>query len=208
MMSVCRRQLTGKQDGVTLLELIVAMAVSGLLLVGMWRIFHGSIRFYRRGVQDVRSTMAARTVFGIMTRDLQKAFAAAQPHGIQGTDSRRTPPVDAVELTLMAATRMAAAAPAAEVRWQRIRYALQAGSSDGAPILARTFTTADGETRERVMPLSERLASFDLRYFDGRQWSDAWQQAPLPHAVEITAVFRNPGQGARTHRFTTVVTAP
>lgn len=209
-MSVCMRKLAGKQDGVTLLELIVVMAVSGLLLVGIWRIFHGSLRFYQRGVQDVRSTMAARTVFGIVTRDLQKAFADDQPHGIQGTDSQQTPPVDELELTLMAAPRMAAAVtPAAEGRWwQHIRYALQPGSSDGVSTLARTLLTADDGTGGRVMPLGERLASFNLRYFDGRQWSDAWHQAPLPQAVEITAVFRNPGQGTRTHRFTTVVTAP
>lgn len=58
------------------------------------------------------------------------------------------------------------------------------------------------------MPLSERLTAFRLRYFDGGEWSDVWQQAALPRAVEITAVFRHPNQERRTHRFTTVVTAP
>lgn len=204
------RQLTGKQDGLTLLELIIVMGVSGLLLVGIWRIYHGSIGIYQRGLQDMRSTLAARTTFRIMTRDLQKAFTAARPHGIQGTNNHRTPAeaTDALELTLIAFPgRGERSTPAAGTGLpQRVRYALRPKSSDSPQTFTRTLLAADHESN-RVIPLSERLVALKLRYFDGQGWYDAWHQAQLPQAVEITAVFRNPGRDAHTHGFSTVVTA-
>jgi prepilin-type N-terminal cleavage/methylation domain-containing protein len=190
----------GNHRGLTLVEVMAVLAVSGLLLTGIWRVYHDSMRAYQRGLQDTRSTRGARTVLRLLTRDIQQALAAAVPHGIQGTNHQYSPTADADRLELMTVTH-----PASDA--QSIRYLLEPAAGDGTLALKRAVITRGNQATERMMPLSERLASLNLRYFDGQQWYDAWQRAALPKALEVTVVFQPSGREPRTSHFTTMVTA-
>jgi type II secretory pathway component PulJ len=188
---------------------MAVLAVSGLLLVGMWRLYHNSTRVYQRGLQDVRVAQGARLVLRFMTRDIQQAFATALPHGIRGTNHQSpVAEADRLELTTITYPVMKAGLVSTKSAGvpQRIRYVLEPVAGEETLVLKRVSARVVGDAAERVIPLSKLLYSLSLRYFDGQAWYDTWQRTALPRAVEITVRLQSRGWYARTHRFTTVVT--
>jgi type II secretion system protein J len=199
-------------SGLTLIEVMVVLVVSSLLLGGAWQLFHSSMHAYQRGLQDVRLAQGARAVLTMMTRDLQRAFAAALPHGIQGANDHDVSAagaveVDRLELITVPSERTSTAQGQATGMGtaQRVRYFLAPVAAMGPLVLQRAVAAADGSTTARLIPLDERLRELHLRYFDGQTWYDEWQHPALPHALEIVMVFQHRGRHARPYRFTTVV---
>ena len=204
-------QRISRQKGFTLIEVMAVLAIGGLLLGGMWEIYHNSMRAYQRGLQEVRLTQGARTMLRLMTRDIQKAFATAAPHGIQGTQHQGAPEADADRLELIMAVYPALGLSSSPTPGlgipQSVRYRLEPAPANGPLVLKRAVVAAGSQATERSIPLGEGLHGLSLRYFDGQVWSHAWQRTTLPQALEITVVFRHSGGDTRTQRFTTVVTA-
>ena len=129
------QKLSGGQQGFTLVEVMAVLIVSGVLLTGMWNVYHGSLRLYQRGFRDTRVTQAARTVLTRLRRDVQQAFAIGLPYGIQGTQSQDPTAAATDRLALLTITSArvnpdpAAARGAGTLR--RIRYALEPAANLG-----------------------------------------------------------------------------
>jgi hypothetical protein len=174
------------------------LAVSGLLLSGMWRLYHSSLLAYRHGVQEVRLALGARTVLRHMTRDIQNAFISAIPHGIQGSNVPLTTAADTDRLALMT---IAYPTP----NQQTIQYYLEPAAGTGTLALKRALMATENRSMQRVILLSEHLSGLNVRYFDGAMWYDTWHRVDLPRALEITALFQNSGRKTSEYRFTTVV---
>src|SRR5262249_40262657 len=113
--------------GLTLIEMMGAVAVSTLLLSGVWSLFQSGMQSYHRGLQEVRMTQQARAMLTLMTRDIQRAMAAQAPYGIHGTpqpaaqdDGARR----ADQLVLLIVPPPAARNQGAPLsgEWQRVRY--------------------------------------------------------------------------------------
>jgi general secretion pathway protein J len=198
--------------GLTLIEIMGALAVSAILLSGAWNLFQGGMQSYQRGLQEVRMTQGARTLLTLVTRDVQRAMATHAPYGIRGTP-QQTPQAEGERHAdhLVMTLALPPAAPGQEAprseALQRIRYILTALPDGKALAMQRAVAVLSGNQPERFMLLHEQVQAFYLRYFDGQAWHDEWQQAELPHALEITIVLQGRGPQARTHRFVTLVTA-
>jgi prepilin-type N-terminal cleavage/methylation domain-containing protein len=192
------RHFVDTSRGLTLIELMIVLAVSGLLLGGTWQLYHSSLQAYRHGLQEVRMALGARTVLRLMSRDIQNALASAVPYGVQGAHLPHTRAANADRLALTAT-----ADPSPGL--QTIQYYLEPTAGAGYLTLKRALLSGEDRTIQRVMPLNERLYGFNVRYFDGRTWHDAWQRADLPRALEITVLFQNTGPAAQVHSFTTMV---
>src|SRR5262249_6756077 len=78
------RQGINTPRGLTLIEMMAAIAVSGILLSGAWQLFHGSMQAYQRGLREVRLAQGARALLTLVTRDIQRAMATHAPYGIRG----------------------------------------------------------------------------------------------------------------------------
>jgi type II secretory pathway component PulJ len=189
---------------------MTVLAVSGLLLGGLWQFYHSSLYAYRRGLQKVRLTQGARTVLRLMTRDLQKALATIAPQSIQETPQRvftgDTERLEFLTVVSPMSDTLFQPAPDAGVP-QRVRYVLEPPAADGTRVLKRAVMALGSRTTERFVPLGEGVKELHLRYFDGQTWSDTWQQASPPRALEITVAFQSRSGESRTHRFSTLVTA-
>ena len=192
------RHFVDTSRGLTLVELMIVLAVSGLLLGGTWQLYHSSLQACRHGLQEVRIALGARTVLRLMSRDIQNAFASAVPYGIQGAHLPHTSAANAGRLAL---TTTADPLPGL----QTIQYYLEPTAGEGHLALKRALLSGEDRTIQRVMPLSERLYGLHVRYFDGQIWHDAWQRADLPRALEVTVLFQNTVRLAQVHRFTTTV---
>jgi len=126
-------RLAADDKGLTLVEVMIALAIGGLIAGLAWDLFQGSWHGYRRGLQEVALTQEARSVLSIMTRDLQRALTATEPSGFQGVLPGSVPLLDRRQQTgrllitavAPAAANMAEAPPSDAVKLQRIRYFLE-----------------------------------------------------------------------------------
>ena len=199
--------------GLTLVEMLGAIAVSTILLSSAWQLLQGGMRSYHRGLQDVRMMHGARALLRLVSRDVQRAMAARVPYGIRGTAPQPLTSATARGQTdrLAMLTSPPLAAPGAGVEQrgvsQRIRYVLSPVPDSKTLALQRAVGTTSEKQRERWMPVHASMQDFSVRYFDGQTWYDAWQRAELPRAVEITLVVQSGGAPVRASRFATLVTA-
>src|SRR5262249_28349232 len=90
---------------------------------------------------------------------------------------------------------------------QRVRYAFTSLPTGNTLAMQRAVAATSGQQAEHFMLLHDQVQAFHLRYFDGEAWSDEWQQAELPRALEITIVLQGAGPQSRTYQFATLVTA-
>jgi len=201
--------------GVTLIEIMGALAVSTLLLSGVWNLFQGGMQSYHRGLQDVRMTQQARALLTLMTRDIQRALAAQAPYGIHGTLQQADNVRRADLLVMLTAPPPVALSQGSQHsgELQRVRYVftpLPSGKPSPAGktlALQRAVAATSGTQTEHFAVVHDQVQEFHLRYFDGQTWADAWQQAELPRALELTVVVQSGGRQSRTYRFATLVTA-
>jgi type II secretion system protein J len=199
--------------GLTLVELLGAMAISTLLVGSGWQLLQSGMRSYHHGLQEVRMTQEARTLLHIVTQDVQRALAAQVPHGITGPAPQSTTSApdasvgDRLALLTLPSVRASLTVADKRIQPQRIRYVLKTAADQKTSTLQRVVTTGQEAQHERIVPVHEHVHALHIRYFDGQTWSDTWQQAPLPRAVEITLVAQSSGVRPRMSRFATLVTA-
>lgn len=202
-----------REGGLTLIELMVVMVISGLLMSATWRLFHASLRAYQRGMQTIRVTQAVRATLEAVQRDIERAFASNVVYGIQGKAQQYTSAagtsVDVdqlVLLTMVSPTRDVATetkGPGGTLK--RVRYVLEANEGSESFVLQRRVSEAGKDTTERVILFSKHLQALRVRYFDGTLWFDNWQHETLPVALEIAAAFQEDRRDGRPQRFVTVV---
>jgi len=148
----------------------------------------------------------------LLTRDIQRTMAAHVPYGIYGTPgpvARAEAPRRVDRLMLLTVPPPAGFnqdAPSGGAL-QRVRYVFTASPTGHTLALQRAVATLGGKQTEHFMPVHEHVQIFHLRYFDGQTWSDTWQQAEVPRAMEITLVVQGGGLQPRTYTFATLVTA-
>lgn len=136
--SLVMGRLATDDKGLTLVEVMIALAIGGLIAGLAWDLFQGSWHGYRRGLQEVALTQEARSVLSIMTRDLQRALTTTEPYGFQGIrpgsvallDRRQQMGRLMITAVAPSATNVAGAPPSDAVKLQRIRYFLEPVSTE------------------------------------------------------------------------------
>jgi type II secretion system protein J len=205
------RKSRGTPRGLTLIEIMGALAVGTLLLSGVWNLFQGSMQAYQRGLQDVRMTQRARALLTLMTRDIQRGMAVHAPYGIHGIPQQAAQADHARRADLLVLLTPSPATLSQDSQlsgeWQRVRYVFTSLPTGDTLALQRAVAATSGKQTEHFMLLHDQVQAFHLRYFDGQTWSDEWQQAELPRALEITLVLQGAGPQSRTYQFATLVTA-
>jgi len=177
--------------GFTLIEILVAIAIASLLLLGIYGVFGGLSSARNQIEASGAAYHQARVLFDRISRELR---SLVPPNATSltlrgGTDQRgRT----YLEMTSSAATPLGGA-PGGTVM---IRY-LQSedetpGSTEQALYrLERPWWGADDD--QLGQRLIAAVAEFNLRFYDGNQWLDAWAASAgnLPAAIEIGLVLVN-----------------
>lgn len=147
-----------QQSGLTLVEVMIALTVAGLIAGVAWDLFLGSLQGYRRGLREVALTQEARLVFSIITRDFQRAVTVTDLYGPQGPGAAsialtgRSEPSGRLLLTAVAPLPAEAEGPAAErpALLQRIRYLLEPTSAAERPQQGNSQAEGIGWPRQAV----------------------------------------------------------
>lgn len=177
--------------GFTLIEILVAIAIASLLLLGIYGVF-GSLSSARNQVEASGAAYhQARVLFDRISRELRSLVPpTANSLPLQGGTDQRGRPY--LEMISSAATPQGGA-PGGTVTIRYLRSEDETpGSSEQALYRQERprWESADNQQGQRLI---NAVAEFKLRFYDGSQWLDEWAAtaSALPQAVEINLVLAN-----------------
>ncbi|MBI3567536.1 MAG: prepilin-type N-terminal cleavage/methylation domain-containing protein [Gemmatimonadetes bacterium] len=192
--------MTRLRRGMTLLELVVALAVGGMALAAGGAAFATVADQRARALREAdvdRRALAARRAIADWIGDVQLSADGDAPgfRGIDGTRRANTTelPDDEVSFLTTAAT------PRGDDP-SRVHFFIARAADSTSGALVAELSDRRGRDLVRVT-LAEGVAGFNVRYFTqafGRaEWLDSWASATLlPGAVEVT-LFAAPGDSLR-----------
>ena len=133
--------------GLSLAELLVSLAVLGLVLAGLFGILHSGVKAYGWGVGRVEAQQAARVALERMARELREAGYDPRGAGIQ--------PVVAAAPSLVTFQRDLNGNGVVDPTRERVTFLVRAGES----VLRR-------DAGGGAQPIIENVRRFGLTYFD------------------------------------------
>lgn len=167
-----------KRNGFTLLEVLVALAVLGLILAAL----DGGLRFTLRAAERQARLVGSAGDFDAADRALRRLVAEADPGGPGIVPLRGTPAGVAFTSTLPAGAgggpaeiRLGVEGGALTLRWLPHRF----GRAFGPPPEARGVT---------LLPEVRRL---ELAYWTGSEWRRDWAEPELPALLRLRVVFQD-----------------
>jgi len=166
-----------RRAGFTLLETLVALAITALVLAALYGALGRASAARARTTERADELAVARGVLLRMTRELEGAVAPLEP----GTPDRFVvaPAADGApwsDLRFVSAGTEIVAYDVAKDAAGRSALVRRAGSRFAAP-----------DTMEPApLPILPGVARFVVRCHDGAEWRDHWDVPMLPRAVEIT----------------------
>jgi type II secretion system protein J len=187
----------------TLLELLIAISIFGVVLAAINGVFYSALRLHRRAWQSVEDSLPVTQALAIFKRDLQGIIPPGGVLGgsLQSGTTTTTPgsPIPAGATTLYTCTgAIDDTSPWAEV--QKVVYYLKDPESRNAPgrDLVRAVnrnllpTTQEEFLEQWLMGGVQRLR---MGFFDGASWRDTWDSTTpdpvtgltntLPRAIRI-----------------------
>ena len=176
---------TRRHCGFTLLEVLLATAISAVVIVAIQAVFFNALRLRNTTSDRAEADLALHRVLDLVQRDLTGLML---PGGTLGgvlqteTDSSLVAPVEGIKLGpdfFTASGRVDAWTPFSEV--QRVSYYLAPsprgdGSSDLIRSVSRNLLPALEESSEEQV-LLEDVAQAGFEFFDGFEWTPSWDSA-------------------------------
>jgi len=186
-----------RRAGFTLVELVVALTVLGLLSAGLFSALRLSARTWDRGEARIAATGDAAAVRGFLRSRLE----AAEPLLIPTGSESQAPSFVGTRKSL----RFAAAMPPAVGIGGLYLFRLEQRSG-GCGMLDWQLLGSDpladvSDGRERPRPLFDGDVQLTLRYFGAAepearpQWYGRWEGERLPRLIEITFERANTAAG-------------
>ena len=183
----------GATPGFTLIEVLLAVVIFGIVLVGIHAIFHGALRLRNRTTETLEAALPLEQTLAILRRDLANMVP---PGGTLAGGLTTTPIVDGLasqpSLQFCSAVGVLAdSVPWAEV--QRIAYTL-ATPTNRTPgrelrrAVVRNLLAVNLDTIEE-QPLLSGVDSVTFSFHDGTSWRTTWDSTNeptlLPRAVKV-----------------------
>ncbi len=184
-----RRHSLQRQCGLTLIELLLGLTIGSMILSACAVVFATALDSWQAGSRAQSTLRSAQALTSLLDRHLRSALPPEDWSGgpvFSGLDLNDGE-THGHRLILFSGApgrfpRSSAPTDAAEVE-----FTFDPAGEDGGLTL-RIDTTPDDEPDAggiRVL-LDSRVIGFQVRYHDGQEWLDEWQDQTLPLAVEYT----------------------
>ena len=189
-----------RQQGFTLLEMLVAIALFAILSMSAYQVLRSVLRTSEMTKQHAEALSRLQYAFDWMDRDLshamirpvQRLSAIVRPDftagpGVDGSEA------DGIEIVHNNWLNPGWVQPRSQ--FERAGYRLRNGELER---LSYPLPDMPEQTLPRVTSLLSGVSQFKLRYFDGSRWQTRWQASTLlPKAIEVTLVIQNKGTVSR-----------
>lgn len=181
--------------GFTLLELLVALGILGVVVAIVSATFAGTLRVQEAADRRTEVTHAARTALDRVSQDLASAFvrpaqgAGTTPMGL-ALDDREVDGAPADRLTFATFGRPIGGAAEQASDQAYVEYELVVSDDHRERrLVRRQVSPPDLEALAKAPAdvLAERVVAFDVKLFDSKEWKAEWRDpTKLPQAAEIT----------------------
>ena len=194
--------------GFTLLEVLVALGILGVVMAIVGATFTGALRVQEAADQQAEVTHAARTALDRISQDLVSAFGlppegpGAMALGVT-LDDREVDGAPADRLTFATFGRPLGGAAERASDQAYVEYEVIVSDDRRERRLVRRQVSPpdlDALAKAPADVLAERVVAFDVKLLEGAEWKAEWRDpAKLPRAAEITLRVAGDG-GAGTPR--------
>ena len=205
-----------RKTGFTLLELIVATAIFGMVVAAAYALFESSRSVSTRAEARAQLFQTARSALRAVEEDVRGAVmsGSAFDTGLLGTNGGTSDePSDTLELVAVNAHvarfdeesegLVLTESPRRRIDLSKVSYWVETGTTSTKKGLCRerqeilTPVTVYERRDENVEEVAADVASLDLRYYD-EDWKESWdsqERRKLPKAVEVTVQVRGEWRG-------------
>ncbi len=197
-----------RPPGFTLIEILLAVAIFGLVLVAIHSVFHVALRLRNRTVQSIEADIPLQQTLAILRRDLA---GIVPPGGTFGGAVESNPSTESTLLTgaplvqfHTAVGTLSDEAPWADI--QRVAYSLAAptnSTSEGMDLVrsvTRNLLPVSVDTIESQR-LMGGIESVIFQFHDGTAWQATWDSTNevilMPRAI-MARIQRMPPGNIRT----------
>ncbi|MFO7577350.1 MAG: type II secretion system protein GspJ [Pelovirga sp.] len=187
--------------GFTLIEVVVAVTIVGLLLSGVYGVF-GSVsaareRFEREGILYHQARIFFDRIGGELS-SMRFSPIGSQPPLVAGSTEFGTP-------YLEFNTELASPLQKKGGGLTRVRYELREVDESATLFRSEQMILVDLAPLE-ALPFVTDLSSFTLRYYDDGQWHDSWSAGHPPRMIEILFDIEISGDAPTPFRSSFVLT--
>jgi len=189
-----------KRAGFTLVEILAAVAILSLVLVGVYGLWSGSLRGWRRGSEATEVFQRQRIVMETLGELAQSAVYFASSPNLYAVIGIKNPGLGDSVSFVTASEAFLPPSEATDAGMRRVTISLEQDD------YRRTYlaivnqpalgVTDDSKQEVQAHVVSLDVSGFFVRYLDPRDggWYDKWEDANLiPSAMEFTVVFGQPG---------------
>jgi prepilin-type N-terminal cleavage/methylation domain-containing protein len=180
----------------TLIEMMIALAISGIILVVLNGFFFGALHLRSRAMAAAEETRPVDRAVAIMKQDLLGIVPPGMLAGAMGSDAA---PVGMTQQPLLelysCSATLSADAPWGDV--QKIDYSLQPPANRNGAAgqelmrgVTRNLLPAGTVVPEQKSLLSG-VQSLTFTYYDGTNWDEVWSttQSNIPIAIKVAINF-------------------
>lgn len=171
------------EDGFTLIELLVALAIASVLIASVYAAFFAVFRSADAGTSGLDERIEAGRLLDRFSRDVHSVYFAPGDAGARFL-GREKGMGSSVRFTTFAHPAVRRGAPAIDIAG--VAYTAEE-SGEGFLVRREVWNPFVGVKTGAVV--MDGLGSFDLEYFNGRDWIGAWDselEGGPPAAVRLT----------------------
>lgn len=179
-----------RQQGFTLLEIVVAITLVALLLSGVYGVFAGVSKARRRAEIGAELHHRGRVFFERLGRELRSLYVeekgSENPFGCESRDGRM--------ISFTFATYAEAVPGRAQAGAMVVRYTLPEGEAATKTLsrLVLPLHHTEEPEAEAAVPFLDLVRDLRLRFYDQGAWSENWPSTgagKIPEQVEIALVL-------------------
>jgi len=186
--------------GFTLLEILIALAVSAIVLLAIQTVFFGALRLHRTTTEQLNASLSLERTLSTVRHDIDGLMV---PGSVLAGSLQTTPTStltddhfgDRISPDFYTSSgKIDGWNPFADV--QMVTYYLTpATDGSGNKNLLRAVTRnllPAQETTSEAQTLLEGVAQATFTFFDGTQWTDTWDStatSTLPSAIKLSVVL-------------------
>lgn len=206
-MSILKRmRITGTDNGFTLMEVLIAIAILAIVLSTVYGSFVQTRKVIDKAEASIEELRGVRAAFTRMMQDVSMAFIVKDNDKtfFTGTDDYADGyATDSIDFTSF--SNRIRNNDAKESDQIEVGYSLKRGNEGKAVLIKRVKKRIDdspgygGDSYE----ISEDIVGLDFRYLDDDAWVDSWDSRvnkTIPQAVEITIIVKDSSGNERTYK--------